>query len=163
MHSFDWPQTGIVDVDLINHRLRILTKVHGRINMKAFAFEFPYANFALKPVVLTNGLQIEITNAAIETPRVNLSWRVIFSNRSSVQIRPDDSEPSSGAEDDGGHKDMNTVCGLSNGRQNRPPISRAAAGISPQPCQRSSAMSPWGWLQQINRLPAAGGSTGSGR
>ena len=52
MHSFDWPQTGIVDVDLINHRLRILTKVHGRINMKAFAFEFPYANFALKPVVI---------------------------------------------------------------------------------------------------------------
>ena len=32
-----------------------------------------------------------------------------------------------------------------------------------QPCQRSRAMSPWGSLQQINRLPPAGGSTGSGR
>jgi hypothetical protein len=31
-----------------------------------------------------------------------------------------------------------------------------------QPRQRSRAMSPWGSLQQINRLPAAGGSTGSG-
>jgi len=39
----------------------------------------------------------------------------------------------------------------------------ATAGTSLQPCQRSRSMSPWGWLQQINRLPAAGGSTGSGR
>jgi hypothetical protein len=29
--------------------------------------------------------------------------------------------------------------------------------------QRSRAMSPWSWLKQINRLPSAGGSTGSGR
>jgi len=39
----------------------------------------------------------------------------------------------------------------------------ALAGTSLQPHQRLRAMSPWGWLQQINRLPAAGGSTGSGR